>query len=74
VRKPNADANGNSDSNPKPNGNGDADGYAYIHTKAYAYAEGCTNAETASDAGATSSVRHALAEWPKRSAALILRV
>ena len=74
--KPNGDCDADTYANgdSKPNGDRDADGYANIHTKAYAYTQDCTNAETASDAGATSSVRHALAEWPKRYAALILRV
>jgi hypothetical protein len=49
-----ADSDTYSNSNSKPNSDRDADGYAYIHTKADAHTEDCTNAEGASDAGATT--------------------
>jgi len=54
--KPNSDrdADGYANSNSKPNGDREADGNAYIHTKAHGHTEDCTNAEGASDAGATT--------------------
>ena len=54
--KPNGDRDSDtySNSNSKPNGDRDADGYAYIHTKADTHTEDCTDAEGASDAGASA--------------------